>query len=377
MYLDEYKRWLAAELDDADLKPELAKIEGNDDEIKDRFAVALKFGTAGLRGVLGAGTNRMNIYVVRQATQGLANWVKTQGGSQTVAISYDSRLKSDVFAKTAAGVLAANGIKVRIYDALMPVPALSFATRYYQCNAGIIATDSKYGDQLNIRVLEKTKPTASIISPTQGSVLGSATQDIKMELQDAGGSGLNMTSVIFKVNSVQVTQGVSWTDQGGKKVCTYRAANLSDGSNSVSLQVTDNDGNISDVATVAFVISTSAPTLNVTSPTEGLLTNSNRVTVAGTAAAGSDAVTLTSVKINGEVVSFGSGGAFSKEITLREGENEITVVAEDSIGKTTSVTRHVTVDTKAPIISDVEAEATTVNANGMIRLSFKIVDPAD
>ena len=233
------------------------------------------------------------------------------------------------------------------------------------------ATDSKYGDQLNIRVLEKTKPTASIISPTQGSVLGSATQDIKMELQDAGGSGLNMTSVIFKVNSVQVTQGVSWTDQGGKKVCTYRAANLSDGSNSVSLQVTDND------ATVAFVISTSAPTLNVTSPTEGLLTNSNRVTVAGTAAAGSDAVTLTSVKINGEVVSFGSGGAFSKEITLREGENEITVVAEDSIGKTTSVTRHVTVDTKAPIISDVEAEATTVNANGMIRLSFKIVDPAD
>ena len=83
MYLDEYKRWLAAELDDADLKPELAKIEGNDDEIKDRFAVALKFGTAGLRGVLGAGTNRMNIYVVRQATQGLANWVKTQGGSQT------------------------------------------------------------------------------------------------------------------------------------------------------------------------------------------------------------------------------------------------------------------------------------------------------
>ena len=142
MYQDEYKRWLAADLEDADLKPELARVEGNDDEIKDRFAVALKFGTAGLRGVLGAGTNRMNIYVVRQATQGLANWVKTQGGNQTVAISYDSRLKSDVFAKTAAGVLAANGIKVRIYDALMPVPALSFATRYYECNAGIMVTAS-------------------------------------------------------------------------------------------------------------------------------------------------------------------------------------------------------------------------------------------
>ena len=142
MYQEEFKRWLAADLEDPDLKPELSRIEGNNDEIKERFAVALKFGTAGLRGVLGAGTNRMNIYVIRQATQGLANWVKTQGGTQTVAISYDSRLKSDVFAKTAAGVLAANGIKVRIYDALMPVPALSFATRYYQCNAGVMVTAS-------------------------------------------------------------------------------------------------------------------------------------------------------------------------------------------------------------------------------------------
>ena len=142
MYQEEYSRWLAADLEDADLAPELRRIAGNDNEIKERFAVSLKFGTAGLRGVLGAGTNRMNIYVVRQATQGLANWVKTQGGTQTVAISYDSRLKSDIFSKTAAGVLAANGIHVRIYDALMPVPALSFATRYYQCNAGIMVTAS-------------------------------------------------------------------------------------------------------------------------------------------------------------------------------------------------------------------------------------------
>ena len=142
MHNEEYQRWLAADLQDADLSPELRKIQGNDEEIKDRFAVSLQFGTAGLRGVLGAGTNRMNIYVVAQATQGLANWVKTQGGTQTVAISFDTRLKSDVFSKTAAGVLAANGIKVRIYDAAMPVPALSFATRYYNCNAGIMVTAS-------------------------------------------------------------------------------------------------------------------------------------------------------------------------------------------------------------------------------------------
>ena len=142
MYLDDYKRWMDTELEDPALTEELKGIEGKDDEIKERFAVALKFGTAGLRGVLGAGSNRMNIYVVRQATQGLANWVKTQGGKQLVAISYDSRINSDVFAKTAASVLAANGIKVRIYDALMPVPALSFATRYYEANAGIMVTAS-------------------------------------------------------------------------------------------------------------------------------------------------------------------------------------------------------------------------------------------
>ena len=142
MYMEDYKRWLETDLEDAALKAELESITGNEEEIKDRFAVSLKFGTAGLRGVLGAGTNRMNIYVVRQATQGLANWVKTQGGNQLVAISYDSRINSDVFAKTAACVLAANGIKVRIYDALMPVPALSFATRYYEANAGIMVTAS-------------------------------------------------------------------------------------------------------------------------------------------------------------------------------------------------------------------------------------------
>lgn len=142
MYMDDYKRWLKADLEDAALKAELEAIDGNEEEIKERFAVSLKFGTAGLRGVLGAGTNRMNIFVVRQATQGLANWVKTQGGNQLVAISYDSRINSDVFAKTAACVLAANGIRVRIYDALMPVPALSFATRYYEANAGIMVTAS-------------------------------------------------------------------------------------------------------------------------------------------------------------------------------------------------------------------------------------------
>jgi phosphoglucomutase len=149
LYNEEYRKWLQADLIDFDLKKELQDIKGDEDAIKERFAVSLKFGTAGLRGTLGAGTNRMNIWVVRQATQGVADWVKTQGGTQTVAISYDSRLKGWNFAREAAGVLAANGINVRIYDELMPVPALSFATRYYKCNAGIMVTASHNPAQYN------------------------------------------------------------------------------------------------------------------------------------------------------------------------------------------------------------------------------------
>ena len=99
MYKDEYERWLAADLEDSDLRPELLSIQGIDEEIQDRFAVELAFGTAGLRGVLGAGTNRMNIYMVRKATQGLANYLLRTPGEKSVAISYDSRIKSDVFAR--------------------------------------------------------------------------------------------------------------------------------------------------------------------------------------------------------------------------------------------------------------------------------------
>ncbi len=142
MYMDDYKRWCSVKLEDPALAAELEEIAGNEAEIKERFAISLKFGTGGLRGVLGVGSNRMNIYTVRQATQGLANWVKAQGGEQLVAISFDSRINSGIFAKEAACVLAANAIRVRIYDALMPVPALSFATRYYHANAGIMITAS-------------------------------------------------------------------------------------------------------------------------------------------------------------------------------------------------------------------------------------------
>lgn len=136
-----YSLWLEKAVDDPDLVDELKSIKGKDDEIYDRFYRELEFGTAGLRGVIGAGTNRMNIYTVRKATQGLAEYVIEMGG-ESVAIAYDSRIKSTLFAQEAAKVLAANGIKVYIYKELMPTPTLSFAVRELKCTSGIVITAS-------------------------------------------------------------------------------------------------------------------------------------------------------------------------------------------------------------------------------------------
>lgn len=141
MYKDEYRRWCQQVKEDY-LLEELNAIKDNDREIEDRFLLNLEFGTAGLRGVLGAGTNRMNIYTVAKATQGLANYLLSEEEHPKVAISYDSRNRSREFAKISARVLAANGIKVYIYSTLMPVPMLSFAVRNTGSSAGIMVTAS-------------------------------------------------------------------------------------------------------------------------------------------------------------------------------------------------------------------------------------------
>lgn len=137
-----YQSWLENAVDDPDLQLELKAIEMNTEAIQDRFYRDLAFGTGGLRGVIGAGTNRMNIYTVRRATQGLADYVKEAFTEPSVAISYDSRIKSTDFAKAAAEVLAANGVKVHIYNELKPTPMLSFAVRALHCSAGIMVTAS-------------------------------------------------------------------------------------------------------------------------------------------------------------------------------------------------------------------------------------------
>ena len=142
MIKEKYELWCQKAIGDPDLINELKEMKGNDELISEAFYKDLEFGTAGLRGVIGAGTNRLNIYTVGKATQGLASYVNSKTKSGSVAIAYDSRIKSDIFAKIAAQILAANGIKVYLYKELMPTPMLSFAVRHFKCDAGIVITAS-------------------------------------------------------------------------------------------------------------------------------------------------------------------------------------------------------------------------------------------
>lgn len=144
-----YSLWLNNTKDEKEIYDELVSVEGKDDEILDRFYKNLEFSTGGLRGVIGAGTNRMNVFTVNQATQGLADYLNAEFDSPSVAIAHDSRINSDVFAKGAAEVLAGNGIKVYFYPELVPTPMLSFAVRHFLCSSGIVITASHNPSQYN------------------------------------------------------------------------------------------------------------------------------------------------------------------------------------------------------------------------------------
>lgn len=149
-YLEKYNEWCNSEIFDEETKKELNSIKDNDNEIKDRFYKNLEFGTAGLRGIIGAGTNRMNKYTVTQATQGLANYIlKNNKENKGVAIAYDSRNMSEEFSKWAALCLNANGIKTYRFESLRPTPELSFAVRYLNCIAGIVITASHNPSEYN------------------------------------------------------------------------------------------------------------------------------------------------------------------------------------------------------------------------------------
>jgi len=171
-YMELYKYWCEDDYFDDATKKELLSIKDNEDEIKDRFYKDLEFGTGGLRGVIGAGTNRMNIYTVRRATQGLANYIiKQNAKDKGVAIAYDSRFMSPQFADEAALCLAANGIKAYVFESLRPTPELSFALRTLGCTAGIVVTASHNPPEYNGYKVY-WEDGAQITSPRDTDIIG-------------------------------------------------------------------------------------------------------------------------------------------------------------------------------------------------------------
>lgn len=191
-----YEYWCTSPIFDDATKSELKSLEGNEDEIFDRFYRELEFGTGGLRGVIGAGTNRMNFYTVGKATQGLANFINKQGAAaKGVAIAFDSRRMSPEFADTAACVLAANGIKAYIFDSLRPTPELSFALRTFGCTAGIVVTASHNPPEYNGYKVY-WEDGAQITAPKDAQIIGevNAIKDYaeikKMTTEEAKAAGL-------------------------------------------------------------------------------------------------------------------------------------------------------------------------------------------
>lgn len=233
--------------------------------------------------------------------------------------------------------------------------------------------DPVYGDQLKFRVLEKTAPVVVIKSPTQDSVIGVSDVTITAELKDTGGSGINKGSVELKINGQVVQPYLEDGSLSGLVYLTYSATGLSDGVNAIGLSVTDNDGNEASTTTT-FVISTSAPLLTVETPTEGLITNASPIMVTGVASVASQYVSIVEVTVNNHQATIYPDGTFRYNQELTDGPNIITVIAKDSLGKTTSIVRNLILDREAPVITDVHAVSTTVDASGLIRVTFRVTD---
>lgn len=237
-----YNNWNKYAVEDSELIEELKSIHDDEEGIFDRFYRELEFGTGGLRGVIGAGSNRMNIYTVRKATQGLATYLLTLE-NPSVAIAYDSRIKSDVFAETAASVLAANGIKVYIYPQLMPTPALSYAVRYLKCDAGICVTAShnpaKYngykvygndGCQITLEIANVILDAINQVDPFkdvktmsfQTALADGIIENIQDEVVDAYLDDVKSE----KINNVQPNLKIVYTPlNGAGKMCVLRILN--------------------------------------------------------------------------------------------------------------------------------------------------------
>lgn len=269
--------------------------------------------------------------------------VKAVINGTTYNLTYDASLKAWTANATAPGSTSYTQPN-KYFDVQVT------ATNDAGTSASVNGT-SNSGCQLVVK--ETVKPVITITSPSNGAYVSNNKPPIIFTVVDeAGGSGVNINSLVVTIDDAKVTTGiVSTTITNGFSVTVTPSTSLTDGSHTVKITCSDNDGNAADAKTTTFKVDTVPPSLNVSSPTEGLITANKSLVVNGTTNdATSSPVTVT---VNGSAVTVGTNGSFSTTVTLTEGSNTITVIAKDTAGKTTTITRHVTLNTKAPKISTV------------------------
>lgn len=240
-------------------------------------------------------------------------------------------------------------------------------------------SDSTIGNSLQLKVKEKVAPTLAITSPTAGSYIINSKPTITFTVTDDD-SGVNPATIGITIDSGSKVTGDAITKKAitGGYECTYTPTSaLSDGSHTIKIDASDNDGNAATQKSVTFKVDTVPPTLSVTSPADGLVTNQAALTVKGTTNDATSSPVKVTIKLNSgaaESVTVGSDGNFSKALTLAAGTNTITVVATDSAGKTTTVTRTVKLDTSAPVIKSVTLNPNPVDAGKTFIISVEVVD---
>lgn len=242
----------------------------------------------------------------------------------------------------------------------------------------VSATSGDFQEDLQLVVKEKVAPVISITSPSSGAHITNNKPTIQFSITDAD-SGVDPDTISIKIdNGSAITSGITKTPSGKNYTCSYVPTTaLSDGSHTIYINAKDYDGNAATQKSVAFTVDTVAPTLNVTSPTEGLKTNQSSLTVSGTTNDATSSPVTVTIKLNSgsaESVTVQSNGSFSKQITLANGENTIVITATDSAGKSTSVTRHVTLDTGAPVFQSIELVPNPVDAGQTYIIRVKVTD---
>lgn len=256
----------------------------------------------------------------------------------------------------------------------------------------VTSDDATYGNQLKLRVLETSKPTITVVSPQNASVYGDTTVHFEFELNDEGWSGIDRDNINFVVNGLKLSEidphtggngylisEIESSDGHQKLSLKYWLKDAHDGQCTYSLEIVDNDGNKSDKAQGNFIVATSAPTLVVDTPTDNLITNDGTVKVSGHASMTDPNVKIegnVTINVNGNEVTaeVGPDGKFEKTVTIPDGEATVTITAKSTNGKETVVTRTVTVDKTKPVITDIVTTPLTTNVNGMITVTFKVVD---